>query len=185
MYWLSWLSCAEQPIAADGVTADGVAIDSAVDAPACNGALGTRVGECAPDFVLPTADGEPFILAEHLGQIMVVHVASTGETLDRDASQLITEILSQRSDVIAVDVLSSDPLTPPLEASDAIDWQSTLGLTYPTAYDTSERFGLDWLDTSLTPSILVLDVTGEVLARIHEQYEQQLPNALATVAAPP
>jgi hypothetical protein len=144
--------------------------------PRCTGALGARVGECAAAFVLPTADGGTFASQDHLGQVVVVHVASTGSPVDREASQLLSQLLLERGDFVAVDVLALDPLSPPLEQDDALSWQGEL--VQPVAWDSAEQFGRDWADTSLYPTLLVLDPTGEILARMHEQYDQQLPAAL-------
>jgi hypothetical protein len=150
--------------------------EPAPELPACAGALGTRVGECAPAFVLPTADGGSFRLQDHLGEVAVVHVASTGSALDEGASALISQLLAERGDFAAVDVLALDPISPPLGQDDALAWQGELAQV--VAWDETEQFGRDWADTGLTPTLLVLDPTGQVLARMHEQYDQQLPAAL-------
>ena len=53
-----------------------------------------------------------------------------------------------------------------------------LGLTYPVAFDEAGTFGSEWGRTTLYPTLLVLDPTGEVRARFHERVEGRLPDAL-------
>lgn len=171
MLALTWLGCGPDQSVPDSAP-------EPPERPRCTGALGARVGECARPLSLPTSDGGTFSLEDHLGEVVVVHVASTGAALDPDASAFLALQLAERGDFVALSALAVDPVSPPLEAADAASWKETLQLPFPVAWDASERMARDWADTSLFPTLLVLDSTGEIVARIHEQFEGQLPPAL-------
>lgn len=142
----------------------------------CTDPPGGRVGECPGDFTLPTADGSDLTLADHAGDVLIVHLASLEQPLDADASRFVQELIAGLPELIAVDVLTG---TPAPTGADAVGWRSALQLRYPVAFDPSGSFGEDWGRTTLFPTLLVLDPEGRVAARIHERYEAQLPDALS------
>ena len=145
----------------------------------CGQRSGARVGDCAGDFSLPTAAGGRYRLVDQRGRTIVVHVAALGSEIDREASAFIEASLADGAGVVAVDVLARDELAPPLDGADAIAWRDGLALSYPVAYDPDDEIAEIWAETSLFPTILVIAPDGTVAARIHEQYETQLPAALA------
>jgi hypothetical protein len=144
--------------------------DTAAPGVVCAGQPGGRVGECPGDFTLPLANGGAFTLADHAGQVVVVHLAE-GNAVDEGAAVFLDDQLAAQPDVTGLVVLAG-------ASADAAAWGEALGLSLPVAFDEGGTFSADWGRTSLFPTLLVLDGTRQVTARIHEQYETQLPAAL-------
>ena len=164
MWWWAW-ACSVTPIPPSQPGSPSLCVDPP----------GGRVGECPGDFVAPTVDGATFTLSDHAGQIVAVHLASPTGDLDRSISTAVEAVVAATPDLVAVDLLTGTPA--PTEA-DAIAWADDLDLSFVVAFDPTGALAEDWGRTTQLPTVLVLDASGAVVARMHDRADEQLPEVI-------
>ena len=118
----------------------------------------------APDLRGTTLDGEPFVLADHLGEVVVLNVWASWCAPCRAEAPALQEVAAELADsgVQFVGLNNRDSAEP------AQAFVDRFGLTYPSVVDTDGSLQLLFRDTlppAAIPSTLVIDQQGRVAAR--------------------
>jgi peroxiredoxin len=120
--------------------------------------------DAAPALAGPTLDGGRFVLADHLGEVVVLNVwASWCAPCRAEAEDLQTawsELQGQGVQFVGLNTRDSQPA--------ALAFVDRFGITYPNVVDTDGSAQLlfhDSLPPAAIPSTLVVDARGGVAAR--------------------
>ena len=125
--------------------------DSAADAPGATApcadrAVGTGIGGCAPDFTLLDADGAPWTLYEHAGDVILVDFSAMWCPHCRnlaDDLQALHEAHAAEG-LTVVTVLHEDLASQPPDADDLRQWSAAFGLTHAVLTDPDAVVEGDW-----------------------------------------
>lgn len=140
----------------------------------------------APDLVGPTLDGGEFVLADHLGEVVVLNVWASWCAPCRaeapDLQALWEEFEGEDVQFVGLDTRDTDAA--------ALAFIEAYGITYPNVIDTDGRLQLlfsDSLPPQAIPSTLVIDpqgrVAGRILGRVSESTLRGLIEAASTSVA--
>jgi len=118
----------------------------------------------APDFTLPTLDGQEFTLSKQLGKVVVMNVWASWCAPCRAEAPELEQVWTQERgrgvQFVGLDTRDS--------AAAAQAFITRFGLTYPQAVDTDGQVQLRFRDTlpaQAIPSTLIVDAKGQVAAR--------------------
>jgi cytochrome c biogenesis protein CcmG/thiol:disulfide interchange protein DsbE len=129
---------------------------------------GPRIGQPAPDFTLQTHDGEPFVLSEHRGEVVVVNFwGSWCEPCRKEMPALQSAWEDhQDDDIVFVGVGSKRD-----SEENAVEFAAEYGVTYPIGRDTeggtvaagqiSKDYQINWY-----PMTFFIDGDGNISAII-------------------
>jgi cytochrome c biogenesis protein CcmG/thiol:disulfide interchange protein DsbE len=129
---------------------------------------GPRIGQAAPDFALQTHDGEPFVLSEHRGEVVVVNFwGSWCEPCRKEMPALQSAWQDHQDDnVVFVGVGSKRD-----SEENAVEFAEEYGVTYPIGRDTeggtvaagqiSKDYQINWY-----PMTFFIDANGNISAII-------------------
>lgn len=118
----------------------------------------------APDFTLPTLEGQEFTLSKQLGKVVVMNVWASWCAPCRAEAPELEQVWTQERgrgvQFVGLDTRDS--------AAAAQAFITRFGLTYPQAVDTDGQVQLRFRDTlpaQAIPSTLIVDAKGQVAAR--------------------
>lgn len=134
---------------------------------------GPRIGQPAPDFTLQTHDGEPFVLSEHRGEVVVVNFWGSWCEPCREEMPALQSAYEahQGEDVVFVGVGSKRD-----SEENAVEFAEEYGVTYPIGRDTeggtvaagqiSKDYQINWY-----PMTFFIDANGNISAIIITELE--------------
>lgn len=183
------MGCSALGLGGDGGGSDGSGSDSpneSMDDPSestvtrggvgCSGTLGIRVGNCAPEFKLPTADGREITLSKVLGGLLVIHVQSPWSQASYESSFAMETVYRDFPTVGFLEVMMENEAAEAPTLADAQNWQTSLRLTYTLLYDAEGTFQAAWGFEDFVPFAVILDETGIVAATIGGNRDGVYPN---------
>jgi cytochrome c biogenesis protein CcmG/thiol:disulfide interchange protein DsbE len=112
----------------------------------------------APDFTLPTLDGETFRLSDQRGQVVVINFWASWCGPCRDEAPALQRIWERYRDqgVMVVGVTYAD------EPDDSRAFMREFGVTYPNLDDARSEVSKDFYHITGVPETFVVDQAGNV-----------------------
>jgi peroxiredoxin len=163
---------AQDSSAGDRVTgAEGVSEQGYVSGDGTTTIIAAAERQPAPELTGATLDGDTFVLADHLGEVVVLNVWASWCAPCRaeaaDLEQVWTEVQSQGVQFVGLNTRDS--------AAPAQAFVDRFDLTYPNVVDTDGAKQLlfhETLPPAAIPSTLVIDQQGGVAARAIGQVDR-------------
>jgi len=145
-----------------------VLVGACADAPPCEGE-GIQLGECAPDFTLPEADGNDWTLSEQQGDVVLLDFSAIWCGFCQRMApehQAIAENWADE-DVQVVTVLVGDRTYETVEQAEAQEWKIELGIEHPVLYDPGRTVWKNWQrpNSRRMPQQYLIDAHGGIAWR--------------------
>lgn len=142
-----------------------------------SGVVGTNIGDTAPDFSVPTLDGDTFTLSEQRGKPAIVFFMAYWCGTCIPEAQALTRLQQEYGDKVSIVALDVDPSSTP-EALAQFKRAAGDGV-YVWAFDTGQQVAASYQVRSLDTTY-VLDRAGVILYRDeHPSSYESLKEALA------
>ena len=124
------------------------------------------VGEAAPAFSLPGADGKTYSLADYKGKVVVLEwVNPQCPFSDRHAREKTMSELNAKygkSQVVWLGINSTNPGHGNfMKPADHLAYNQKTGINYPVLYDETGKVGKSY-DAKTTPHLFIIDEQGKI-----------------------
>ena len=127
------------------------------------------MGECAPDFTLPEADGGDWTLSDNRGDVIVIDFSAIwcGYCQRMAPEHQILADTWAKEPVQVVTILVGDRTYESVEEAEAQEWKMELGIEHPILYDPDRTVWKQWQrpNTRRMPQQYLIDAQGGIAWR--------------------